>query len=236
VDGDGNGSAVCDIGAYEAGATVPGTGVVITYLYDNLYRLKAALYSTGEVFTYTYDAVGNRLSDGAPSGANAYTYDDANRLSTVNGTVNYTWDNNGDLLADGVLTYTYDSANRLTAINASQYTFGYNGQGDRLLQLASGSAITYTLDLAAGLTQVLAEKKGTAVTTYLYGNARLAQRPNVGTEFFLADGLGSVRGLTNATGNVTLQKSYDPYGQALSSSGSSSSNYDFTGNSRINRR
>jgi hypothetical protein len=190
ADGDGNGSALCDIGAYEAGATVPGTGVVITYLYDNLYRLKTALYSTGEVFTYTYDAVGNRLNDGAPSGANVYAYDDANRLSTANGTA-YTWDNNGNLLADGVLTYTYDSANRLTAINASLYTFGYNGLGDRLLQSASGSAITDTLDLAAGLTQVLSEKKGAAVTTYLYGNGRLAQRANAGMEFFLGDGLGS---------------------------------------------
>jgi YD repeat-containing protein len=205
ADGDGNGTAVCDIGAYEAGASAPGTGVVISYLYDKLYRLSTAIYSTGEVFTYTYDAVGNRLADSAPTGATTYTYDDANRLATANGT-SYTWDANGNLLADGVLTYTYDTANRLTAINASLYTFGYNGLGDRLLQNANGTYITDTLDLAAGLVQVLSEKKGTAVTTYVYGAGRLAQRANAGTEYFLADGLRSVRGLAGAGGSVTLQK------------------------------
>ncbi len=32
----------------------------------------------------------------------------------------------------------------------------------------------------------------------------------------------------NANGNVTLVKSYDPYGQTLSGNGSDSSNFDFT--------
>jgi YD repeat-containing protein len=33
---------------------------VITYTYDDLYRLVDADYSTGEQFEYDYDAVGNR--------------------------------------------------------------------------------------------------------------------------------------------------------------------------------
>jgi YD repeat-containing protein len=57
--------------------------VTINYTYDPLYQWMAANYSTGEVFTYTYDAVGNRLSDGAPAGVTTYTYDDANRIATV---------------------------------------------------------------------------------------------------------------------------------------------------------
>jgi len=35
----------------------------------------------------------------------AYDYDDANRLVDVNG-VTYTWEDNGNLLNDGVNTYT----------------------------------------------------------------------------------------------------------------------------------
>jgi hypothetical protein len=59
VDGDGNGSARCDVGAYEVGA-VPVTN--IAYTYDSLYRLTAANYSNGYAFNYTYDAVGNTLT------------------------------------------------------------------------------------------------------------------------------------------------------------------------------
>ena len=31
--------------------------------------------------------------------------------------ISYTYDNNGNLLNDGVNTYTYDSANRLATVN-----------------------------------------------------------------------------------------------------------------------
>jgi RHS repeat-associated protein len=201
----------------------------INYTYDPLYRLTTANYSSGTVFTYTFDAVGNRLSEGAPAGSKVYTYDDANRLATINGTTNYIWDNNGNLLDNGVgVTYTYDAANRLTAIDPT-LTYGYDGLGNRVQQLAYGVPITYTLDQAAGLTQVLAETAGGTTTTYLYGQSRIDQQTTAGTDYFLGDALGSVRTLANASGDVTLQKSYDPYGQTLSSSGTGSSNYDFTG-------
>ena len=88
-------------------------------------RLPEANYSNGNYYHYAYDAVGNRetqttLIGGLPSTTN-YIYDDANRLSSVNvadpangGSVNYTWDNNGNastrserrLLNDGTNTYT----------------------------------------------------------------------------------------------------------------------------------
>ena len=50
---------------------------------------------------------------------------------------------------------------------------------------------TYTLDLAAGLTQVLADE----TSTYLYGAGRIAQEGPAGREYFLGDALGSVRQL-----------------------------------------
>ncbi len=52
------------------------------------------------------DAVGNRLAETIPLGTTAYQYDDANRLESVGG-VNYTWDDNGNLLSDGVKSYAY---------------------------------------------------------------------------------------------------------------------------------
>jgi len=198
----------------------------ITYTYDSLYRLTNATYSTGDVFTYTYDAVGNRLTQTTITATTVYTYDIANRLINVGGAAQ-TWDNNGNLLNDGVSTYTYDSANRPITITqgANTYAFAYNGMGDRLRQVVNSVPTTYTLDLNAGLTQVLVD--GTNV--YLYGNGRIAQYADTTPSYFLGDALGSVRQLTSITGMVTLARSYQPYGNVLSSAGSGASSYAFAG-------
>jgi len=150
----------------------------------------------------------------------SYQYDVANRITDVNG-VNYTWDNNGNLLNDGVNTYTYDSANRLTAITGGQTaTYAYNGLGDRLIQ----NGVNYTLDLNAGLTQVLND----GTNQYLYGLGRISQ-VNTTTEYFLGDALGSVRQLTNGQGEITLANAYEPYGVLAQSTGSAQTSYGFTG-------
>jgi RHS repeat-associated protein len=197
----------------------------ITYTYDPLYRLTAADYSDGTYFHYTYDAVGNRLSETTQLGTTTYIYDAANRLTSVNG-VTYTYDNNGNLLNDGVNTYTYDSANRLKTVSNQSIvsSYQYNGLGDRLQQTVNGDTVTYTLDLPAGLTQVLSD----GTNTYVYGLGRIAQ-VNTTTEYFLGDALGSVRQLTDSNGAVTLAKSYRPYGETLSSAGIGSSPFAFTG-------
>ena len=49
------------------------------------------------------------------------------------------------------------------------------------------------------------------------------------TEYLLADALGSVRQLVDAAGQVTLVKSYEPYGSVVSSVGSGASVFGFTG-------
>jgi len=56
-----------------------------------------------------------------------------------------------------------DSANRLNTVTqgANVYAFAYNGLGDRLRQTANGVTTTYTLDLNAGLMQVLADRSNT---------------------------------------------------------------------------
>jgi YD repeat-containing protein len=103
---------------------------------------------------------------------NTYSYDSANHLASVNG-VPYTWDNNGTyLLSDGVYTCTYNHINRLVRVNGAgaMISYSYNGQGNHIRQTVGITTTTYTLDLAAGLTQVLSDGKD----TYLYGNGRIA--------------------------------------------------------------
>lgn len=94
-------------------------------------------------------------------------YDNANRLTSVNGQI-YAWDNNGNVLSDRVNTYTYNQANRLssvTSLQSSVSSFSYNGVGDRLRETVGGVTTNYALDLNAGLTQVLAD----GTNNYLYG-------------------------------------------------------------------
>jgi RHS repeat-associated protein len=194
------------------------TTTTINYEYDPLYRLTSAEYSNGDSYLYTYDAVGNRLTESNPLSVNSYQYDSANRLTSVNG-VNYTFDDNGNLLSDGVNTYSYDSANRLISVNSTN-TYAYNGLGDRLSQ----NGVEYTLDLNSGLTQLLDD----GTNTYTYGLGRISQT-NVTTEYFLGDALGSVRQMTNNLGDITLINAYEPYGNMTHSAGNSQTNYGFTG-------
>jgi RHS repeat-associated protein len=196
------------------------TTTTINYEYDALYRLTEANYSTGDLYQYTYDAVGNRLTETTQSTVNSYQYDNANRLTSVN-SVNYTFDDNGNLLSDGTNTYTYDSANRLIAISGQHSaSYQYNGLGDRLTQ----NGVEYTLDLNSGLTQVLDDGEN----TYTYGLGRISQT-NSETEYFLGDALGSVRQMTNNVGDITLAKSYEPYGSVSQSFGDGASIYAYTG-------
>lgn len=96
-------------------------------------------------------------------------------------------------------------------------------------QTVNGVTTYYVLDLAGGLTQVLAEVTGGVTTTYLYGNGRIAQYDGSDFEYFLPDALGSVRQLADELGDVTLARRYEPYGDVLESTGLGTTSYGFTG-------
>jgi RHS repeat-associated protein len=202
-------------------------GLNIAYTYDPLGRLTGANYSDGTFFHYTYDAVGNRLSQATQVGTVNYVYDDANRLASVGG-MSYTWDANGNLLLDGSSTYGYTN-NKLSSITNTgenlQIFYQYNGLGARVSQTVNSVTTHYVLDQAAGLTQVLSD----GTYSYLYGNGRIGQFTASESAYFLTDALGSVRQLTDASGNINFIKSYGPYGEMLSSTGSGVSIYGFDG-------
>jgi RHS repeat-associated protein len=92
-------------------------------------------------------------------------------------------------------------------------------------QTVNGVTTNYVLDSASPLTQVLQD----GTNTYIYGVDRIAQVNGAAPEYFLTDGLGSVRQLVDGAGNITLAKSYQPYGTEMSSVGSGASSYGFTG-------
>ncbi len=180
--------------------------------------------------TFTRTAV---VSHTLSQTATSYVYDAANRLTSANGQT-YTWDNNGNLLNDGSKSYTYNAANRLIAVSGQQsaVSFAYNGDGARVRQIINGEAITYSLDLAAPLVTVLAEKQTTGNQTYLYGlgDSPLASYDGAWRYLSGRDGLNSVRQETDAAGNVIATRSFDPYGVPLGEDGGSP--FGYTGEMR----
>ena len=161
-----------------------------------------------------------------------YTYDTANRLISAGG-VAHTWDNNGDLLNDGSATYGYDFENRLisTTLGGVNTQFAYNGDGIRLRLMEASTLTTYTQDYAAPLPVVLQAKTSSASTQYVYslGTRPVPEYEAGAWEYLLADPLGSVRQIADASGNVTLLKSYEPYGSVLNGQGSGASIFSYAG-------
>lgn len=83
----------------------------------------------------------------------------------------------------------------------------------------------YTLDLAAGLTQVLADEQN----TYRYGLDRIAQVTGTDMDYYLPDALGSLRQLVSNSGDLTLAQSYAPFGSPFSPTGDQAPSYGFAG-------
>ncbi len=68
-------------------------------------------------------------------------------------------------------------------------------------------------------------------SAYWYGGARIG-RGVLSEQYHLGGALGCVRQLANASVNVTLARSYEPFGDPLSSIGAGASIYGFTGEQR----
>jgi len=106
--------------------------------------------------------------------------------------------------------------------------YAYLGDGGRISVTVGSETITYTLELAAPLVQVLVANEDGDSTRYLYGVARIGE--DDGTwRYHLADHLGSVRSLVDANSSVDGTRAYQPYGASLDTVGTASSIYGFTG-------
>ena len=154
----------------------------IDYTYDNLSRLIEADYSTDRNYQYAYDLAGNRTYQettiGITTTTTDWTYNNANQMATMqigaNPVINMSFDNNGNLTDDGVLTYTWNRANRLKTLNNGSYNthFAYDGNGERHQQNVGGTITNYLLDVQPELVIVLGETVSSATTYYLASSGR----------------------------------------------------------------
>jgi RHS repeat-associated protein len=225
--------------------TVNGQGRSISYIYDDLYRLTDEAITDGvngdRTSSYTYDNVGNRLAKTVNGVSTTYVYDGNDRLlnEKVNGAIvsEYTYDNNGSTKTkteNGVTTtYTWNDEKRLvsaTVGNAGTVEYSYNDQGIRVSSKQAGVETRYLLD--EGITANVWEEysaNGAVQASYVYGNDLISQTRGSATSFYLVDGLGSTRLLTDSQGQVLNAYGYEAFGQTVSQTGTASNQYQYAG-------
>jgi RHS repeat-associated protein len=214
-------------------------GRTVSYTYDALYRLTAehvagAPNAAGNgSLAYTYDPVGNRLSRAStlPALAAASLAYDANDRVTTDA-----YDANGNPRSADGASYAYDFEDRVKSVNNGAVRLTYDGDGNRVAKTAGGVTTRYLVDdrNPTGYAQVVEEVSGNAVQrVYTYGQRLLSQRRREGAgwkaSFYVYDGQGSVRLLTDAAGAVTDAYTYDAFGNLVASAGTTPNNYLYNG-------
>ncbi len=77
----------------------------------------------------------------------------------------------------------------------------------------------YTLDMASGTSDLLSANAGGNVTFYLYARGRPVGDTTSAWSCSLIDGLAVPRQMTDASGEITLIRSYTPWGEVMQQSG-----------------
>src|SRR5579859_6741661 len=218
------------------------SGRTVNYGYDSIYRLTnetiaADPNNVNGAVNYTYDAVGNRkqMTSTLPGvAAGLWNYDANDRF-----TAGDSYDANGNTTASGGIGNVYDFENHL--IQKGGVTIVYDGDGNRVAKTVAGVMTRYLVDTQnpTGYAQVIAEEApNTApLVPYVYGLERISQRRNVvinGTNttqirYFDYDGHGSVRALTDTSGNVTDTYDYDAFGNLIHQTGTTQNVYLYSG-------
>ncbi len=218
------------------------------YTYDNLYRLTDEVVTEGglEVYNanYIYDWVGNRKYETVTDGSTVqteYDYDLNDRLTSQGGTV-YVHDDNGNTLTetlDSVVTeYFYDAKNKMTSVDKGGVVTGYayDANGIRTSKIEGGVTTQFVVDLNRDYAQVLEEVVGDIETapasvTYSYGLDLLSQDDGSDFRFFMYDGLGSTRALSDVDGIITDTYDYEAFGELdeASRTGTTDNSYLYAG-------
>lgn len=203
----------------------------VTYTYDNLDRLTAAVTTnTVDDRAWTLDAHGNWTQTDINNTIVSYGYNDADQLCwTITGTqpnsdctapagaTGYTYDTNGNHTTNTNGTVLdYNHADQTTSINTAgteaEYDYADTDQSVPRTRTVGSS----TTDYLFTLTGLAAERTGTATTTYIRepGGAPIGIVDNTGrTGWYLKDALGSVTAIIDNNGDETNRYRYTPYGQ-----------------------
>ncbi|TVR95235.1 MAG: choice-of-anchor A family protein [Wenzhouxiangellaceae bacterium] len=230
---------------------------VVEYSYDALYRLteeKVTDPAGDRTTTYSFDATGNRLSrtvscspecnGEVEAGVTTYVYDANDRLleeSGPDGVTIYSYDENGNTTSkvapNGTVDYHYNADDRLISATgdlestASEVSYTYDAHGIRQRQVVDGVGGRFLVDPTHQYAQVLEELdgNGAAIVLYVIGQERISQTRAGGIHTYHADGLGSIRALSDVNGTQTDRYVYEAYGLLEHSEGNTENSFRYTG-------
>jgi RHS repeat-associated protein len=186
-----------------------------TYSYDSLNRISTGSQADGAFnITFSYDPWGNMRESGTSNFQPIF--DVRNRIATS------PYDAAGNLLNDGLHAYTYDAEGHMKTVDSTGVTYAYGADGRRVRKDVGTTATEF---IYFG-DRVVAEKNVTtgSWTDYIiaYGEhiAKDSSANASGAQYFHADQIDSTRLVTDSTGAVAWQATYNPFGQELSAQNS----------------
>jgi RHS repeat-associated protein len=205
-------------------------GLNENFCYDSLYRLSFVTASTTDCNgTHTLDLSyfdnGNIKSKSDVSGATQWTYD-ANKKHAVKtaGTLSFDYDPSGNVTQRGTASIAWNAENQPIEINSAAsgewLRFNYDPDGQRWRQVyanANGTETTYFIGDALEKTQ--RQDGGVDYRHYVYANGRavaiVTRHGNTqDVHYLIDDHQGSTAVITNASGQVELDESFDSFGNA----------------------
>jgi RHS repeat-associated protein len=207
--------------------TIDGATTTYVYGYDKVGRLETVTKDGEVVESYGYDLDGTRTSETntlREIGGRILAYSDEDYLFTA-GSVSYSYDLDGYLATrtDGVAITTYDYSSRGELLQVElpdgrTVTYDHDPLGRRIAKRIDGT--TMEKYLWEGLNTLLAvyDPSDNLIQRFEYADDRTpVAMTQGGVTFYLAyDQVGTLRVVTDATGNVVKQIEYDTFGNILS--------------------
>jgi len=209
------------------------SGTSTEYAYDNASRLTGLTYKHGGntlgALAYAYDLASQRTQvggswarTGLPAALATATYNAGNHQTAFGGAT-LTYDLNGNLTGDGTNSYTWNARNQLASLTGPMGgSFVYDAFGRRQRKTIDGTITDFVYD---GLNPVR-QAVGAATVDLLTGlriDEYLTRTDASGARDLLAGALGSTVSLSDSSGTIQTEYSYEPFG-AVSASGSTSTN------------
>ena len=208
---------------------------VWNYTYDVNNRLISEIFTDNNGVitqnnTYTYDSRGNRLTSNINGTVTTYIYDNMNRIVSANGFA-YRYDADGNLLEDEERTYTWTADNKVATetlkATGQTWTYGYDAIGNRISSTTNGVTTLWTVDVNG---DILAEYiDGVQTRNYYQGYSLVGFEDNNSEYFFNTDLLGSVLTVTNTSGEMLNNYTYDAFGNILKATEGVANDFKFVG-------
>ncbi len=143
-----------------------------------------------------------------------------------------THDANGNMTSNGINTYQWDAENRLVQINYpgtgnfSQLTYDGLSKNVSIVETVGGS-VTSTKQFVWCGDQRCEERDGSGTLTKQF--FAMGQTLSASNYFYMFDHLGSIRGMTDSSGNVVAQYQYGMWGEPTQTVGTISADFGYAG-------